>query len=69
MTKAQQTALETIKAAGGAVVRFKHVWDDNVKLNLTAVKSLCRAGLLTRSKLAPRAPTGIVPEEYRLIER
>ncbi len=65
MTAAQKKALETIRKAGGTVVRFNFAWDNSIKLNLRAVRSLCEMGLLVDRSLPPRSGRSVV--EYRLV--
>ena len=67
MTKAQQAAIDTIRAAGGSVVRCRFRWDGGHKINMNVIRSLMNLGYLKSIALPPRGSQQIVPVKYTLI--
>lgn len=67
MTKAQQAAIDVIRANGGSVVRFNFGWDGGIKINMHVIHALMNMGYLKSIALPPRGPQQIVPVKYTLV--
>jgi hypothetical protein len=67
MTKAQQNAIDTIRANGGSIVRFNFGWDKGIKLHFKTVSSLVKLGFLMSIALPPRGGSQFVPVKYSLV--
>jgi len=65
LTSAQKTAIDTIRAAGGFVVRHNFRWDGDHKIAIRAVRALVAIGYLKVSELPLRGSA--YPVKYTLV--